>query len=164
MGIKSSADIARILKERWDKSKDKEDWRVLTGRNPKGRYDMFIGSSDRLWQLKMEYTGTNEVLGFGLEAGKMDEDIEKFFDAGAPVPFGLVSPQMTRKKCDLAIIMTGVQQYSSDSTYTLCRDYISEKQAKLDDKLDSEIERMSCDPLLGRKYKEQKERERKSYQ
>ncbi len=162
MGIKSSADIARILKEKWDKSKDKEDWRVLTGMNPKGRYDMFIGSSERFWQLKMEHTGSNEVIGFGLEVGKIDDDIKKHFGTGSPVPFSLVAPQ-TPKKANLGIIMAGIQQYSSDSTHSLCKDYISEKQAKLDDKLDSEIERMSSDPVLRRKYKEQKERERKSY-
>jgi hypothetical protein len=74
----------------------------------------------------------------------------------------LVAPQ-TPKKANWGIIMAGIQQYSSDSTHSLCKDYISEKQAKLDDKLDSEIERMSSDPVLRRKYKEQKERERKSY-
>ncbi len=79
---------------------------------------------------------------------------------GAPVPFGLISPQ---KKPNLAIVLAGVQQYSSDSTHTLCKEYISEKQAKLDDKLDMEIERLSGDPVLRRKYREQKERESKSY-
>jgi len=162
MAIKSSADIARILKENWDKSKDKAGWRVLAGRNPKGRYDMFIGSPDRFWQLKLEQTGNNEVMGFGLEVGKIDDDIKRIFGTGAPIPFGLVSPQ-SHKKNDLAIIMGGIQHYSSDSTHSLCRDYISDKQAKLDDKLDSEIERMSSDPILRRRYKEQKERERQSY-
>ncbi len=160
MGVKSSAEITRILKEKWDKSKDKEDWRVLTGRNPKGRYDMFISSPERIWQLKMELTGSNEAIGFGLEVGKMDDELKKLLRIGAPVPFGLISPQ---KKPDLAIIMAGIQQYSSDSTYTLCKEYISEKQAKLDEKLDREIERMSSDPISRRKYKEQKERETRSY-
>ncbi len=162
MGIKTSAEIARILKENWDKSKDKEAWRVLAGQNPKGRYDMFIGTSERLWQLKMEHTGSNEVTGFGLEVGKIDNDLKELLGSGAPVPFGMISPQSHKKK-DLAIIMAGVQQYSSDSTHSLCRDYVSEKQAKLDDMLDREIERMSSDPILRRRYKEQKERERKSY-
>lgn len=160
MGIKSSAEITRILKEKWDKSKDKEEWRVLTGRNPKGRHDMFISSPERTWQLKIEQTGSNEAIGFGLEVGKIDDEIKKLMGIGAPVPFGLISPQ---KKPDLAIIMAGIQQYSSDSTYTLCKEYISEEQAKLDDKLDMEIERMSSDPISRRRYKEQKERESKSY-
>ncbi len=159
MAVKSSADIARILKEKWDKSKDKEDWRVLSGRNPKGRYDMFISSPERLWQLKIEQTGGNEAMGFGLEVGKIEDEIKELMGIGAPVPFGLIAPQ----KDDLAIIMAGIQQYSSDSAYTLCKDYLSEKQAKLDEKLDMEIERMRSDPVLRRRYKEQKEREKIPY-
>ncbi len=159
MAVKSSADIARILKEKWDRSKDKEDWRVLSGRNPKGRYDMFISSPERLWQLKIEQTGRNEAMGFGLEVGKIEDEIKELMGIGAPVPFGLIAPQ----KADLAIIMAGIQQYSSDSAYTLCKEYLSEKQAKLDEKLDMEIERMRSDPVLRRRYKEQKEREKIPY-
>ena len=160
MVVKSSAEIAQILKEKWDKSKDKEDWRVLSGRNHKGRYDMFISSPERIWQLKIEQTGGKEAIGFGLEIGKTDDELGKLLEIGAPVPFGLISPQ---KKTDLAIIMAGIQRYSSDSTYTLCKEYISEKQAKLDDKLDREIEQMNSDPVSRRRYREQKERESKSY-
>ncbi len=163
MGIKSSAEITRILKKRWDKGKDsdKSDWKVLAGMNPKGRYDMFISDPERVWQLKTEQTGKNEAIGFGLEVGKIDNELKELMGMGAPVPFGLISPQ---KNSNLAIVLAGVQQYSSDSTHTLCKEYISEKQAKLDDKLDMEIERLSGDPVLRRKYREQKERESKSYQ
>jgi hypothetical protein len=159
MGIKSSAEITQILKEKWDKSKKREEWRVLSGRNPKGRYDMFVSSPERMWQIKIEHTGRNEAIGFGSEVGKIDNEIRKLMGAGAPVPFGLISPQ----KADPAIIMAGMQQYSSDSAYTLCTDYISEKQAKLDEKLDLEIERMNSDPMLRRRYREQKEREKIPY-
>lgn len=159
MGIKSSAEITQILKEKWDKSKKREDWRVLSGLNPKGRYDMFISSPERMWQIKIEHTGRNEAIGFGCEVGKTDDEIGKLMVAGAPVPFGLISPQ----KADPAIIMAGMQQYSSDSANALSKDYISEKQAKLDEKLDLEIERMNSDPVLRRRYREQKERERTPY-
>jgi hypothetical protein len=159
MAIQSSTEITRALKEKWDKSKDKRDWRVLTGRNHKGRYDMFISSPERMWQLKFEQTGGNEAIGFGLDVGKIDDEIKKLMNVGAPVPFGMISPQ----KADLAIIMAGIQQYSSDSTHVLCKDYISKEQAKLDEKLDREIERMSSDSVFRRRYKEQKERESKSY-
>ena len=159
MGIQSSADITRALKEKWDKSKNKADWRVLTGRNHKGRYDMFISSPESMWQLKFEQTGGNEAIGFGLDVGKIDDEIKRIMGVGAPVPFGLISPQ----KADLAIIMAGIQQYSSDSTHTLCKEYISGEQAKLDEKLDREIERMSSDSAFRRRYKEQKERDRIPY-
>jgi len=160
MEIQASGDITRALKEKWDKSKDKQEWRVLTGRNPKGRYDMFVSSPERLWQLKFEQTGRSEAIGFGLEVGKIDDEIKELMGVGAPIPFGLISPQ----KADLAIIMAGIQQYSSDSSYTLCKDYISKEQAKLDEKLDREIERMGrSDPVFRRRYKEQKEREKIPY-
>ena len=159
MGIQSSADLTRTLKEKWDHSKDKKEWKVLTGQNHKGRHDMFISSPERIWQLKFEQTGNNEALGFGLDVGKIDEDIKRLMGMGAPIPFGLISPQKT----ELAIIMAGIQQYSSDTTHTLCKEYISGKQAKLDEKLDQEIERMSADPVFRRRYREQKERERLPY-
>ena len=133
--IKSSAEILEILKRRWDRSKDEDrsEWRVLSGRNPRGRYDLFISSPERVWQLKIEQTGNNEAIGFGLDVGKPDEDIKKLFRNGAPVPFGLVSPQA---KKNLAIIMAGIQLYSSDSAYKLCNEYVSDKQAELDERLD----------------------------
>lgn len=160
MGIKSSADITRIVKEQWDKSKDKADWRVLSGRNYKGRYDMFISSPERIWQLKFVQTGNNEVTGFGMDVGKMDDDIGELMKIGAPVPFGLISPQ----KVNLAIIMAGVQQYSSETTHTFCTNYVSDAQAKLDEKLDREIAQMSSnDPVFRRRYREQKERESRPY-
>lgn len=159
MRIQSSADITRALKEKWDKSKNKAEWRVLTGLNRKGRYDMFISSPERLWQLKFEQIGGNEAIGFGLDVGKIDAEIKKIMEMGAPVPFGLISPQ----KADLAIIMAGIQQYSSDSTHTLCKEYISKEQEKLDEKLDRVIERMVSDPTFRRRYKEQKERDRIPY-
>ncbi len=160
MEIQASGDITRALKEKWDKSRDKKEWRVLTGRNPKGRYDMFVSSPERLWQLKFEQTGRSEAIGFGLEVGRIDDEIKELMGMGAPVPFGLISPQ----KADLAIILAGIQQYSSDSSYTLCKEYISKEQAKLDEKLDREIERMGrSNPVFRRRYKEQKEREKIPY-
>ncbi|MHC1635818.1 MAG: hypothetical protein ACXQTS_04225 [Candidatus Methanospirareceae archaeon] len=159
MRIKSSADIARMLKKEWDKSENKEEWRVLTGRNPKGRYDMFISSDEKLWQIKIEPIGDYEVIGVGMEVCKMEEEIREIMSKGSPVPFGIISPQ----KRNLAIIIAGIQNYSSDSAYQLCKEYISDKQAKLDRKLDKEIERMKRDPTLREWYEDYKERERRAY-
>jgi hypothetical protein len=159
MEIQASADITRTLKEKWDKSRNKKEWKVLTGRNPKGRYDMFISNPERFWQLKFEQIGSNEAIGVGFEAGKIDDEIKELMSMGSSVPFGLISPQQV----DLAIIIAGIQQYSSYSTDMLCKDYISKEQAKLDEKLDQELERMGSDPAFRRRYKEQKERERIPY-
>ena len=160
MVIQSSAEITRALKDKWDKSKNKDDWRVLTGRNHKGRYDMFVSTPNRILQLKFEQTGGNEAVGYGLDVGKMDDEIKRLMSMGAPVPFGLISPQ----QAELAIIMAGIQRYSSDAAHTLRTDYISNAQAKLDEKLDGELERMqTADPSFRRRYREQKERERIPY-
>lgn len=159
MGIASSAEITRALKEQWDRSKQKTDWRVLSGRDHRGRYDMFISNPEQLWQLKFEHTSRTEAVGFGMAVGKLDEEIERLMRAGSPVPFGLISPQ----QADLAIIMAGVQQYSSDSTHTLCHEYISQAQAKLDEHLDRELERLKAEPQFRRRYREQKEREESPY-
>ena len=159
MEIQASADITRTLKEKWDKSRNKREWKVLTGRNPKGRYDMFISNPERFWQLKFEQIGSNEAIGVGFEAGKIDDEIKELMSMGSSIPFGLISPQQV----DLAIIIAGIQQYSSYSTDMLCKDYISKEQAKLDEKLDQELERMGSDPAFRRRYKEQKERERIPY-
>ncbi len=160
--IKPSTEIVKLLKKQWDRSKEIErcEWRVLSGRNQKGRYDLFISTPERIWQLKLEQTGDNKAIGFGLEIGKPDDDLNKLFMCGAPAPFGLVSPAAGD---DLAIVVAGIQQYSSESTYKLCRNYISDKQAELDERLDCEIERMKSNPLLRYQYREQKEREMRSY-
>ncbi|MBN1455270.1 MAG: hypothetical protein JW945_03335 [Methanomicrobia archaeon] len=159
MGIQTSTEITRLLKERWDRSKQRADWRVLSGCNPKGRHDMFISSPDHLWQLKFEQTGSSEAIGFGLDVGTLDEELKALMSRGSPVPFGLIAPQ----KADLAIIMAGVQQYSSDTTQKLCKEYISGEQARLDEKLDRELERLQTEPGFRRRYREQKERERIPY-
>ncbi len=158
--IRPSTEIVKLLKKQWDRSKESNrcEWRVLGGRNQKGRYDLFISTPERIWQLKLEQTGDKEAIGFGLEVGKPDDDLRKLFMRGAPVPFGLISPSD-----ELAIVMAGIQQYSSESTYTLCRNYISDKQAELDERLDCEIERMKSNPLLRYRYREQKEREMRAY-
>ncbi len=159
--IRPSTEIVELLKKQWDRSNeaDRREWRVLSGRNHRGRYDLFISTHERIWQLKLEQTGDKEAIGFGLEVGKPDDDLRRLFMRGAPVPFGLISPS----KDELAIVVAGIQQYSSESTYTLCKNYISDKQAELDERLDSEIERMKSNPLLRYRYREQKERELRAY-
>ncbi len=159
MGIQTSAEITRLLKEQWDRSRTRAEWRVLSGRNPMGRHDMFISSSDRVWQLKFEQTGSSEAIGFGLDVGQLDGELKALMGRGSPVPFGLIAPQ----KADLAIILAGVQQYSSDTTDTLCKEYISGEQARLDEQLDRELEHLQDDPGFRRRYRAQKERERIPY-
>lgn len=159
MRTKPAKDLMKEMKKRYDKNP--KEWRVLTGLDSKNRYDTFISSGDkRLWQMKAEQVGQNEIVGVGMKVAKMDEEIEKIMKAGATVPFGIISPQSK----DLAIIMAGIQQYSSSSTNQLNREHVSSKQAKLQSDLEKEIESMiNRDPLMSKKYKAYKDLLNKSY-
>lgn len=159
MGTKPAKDLMKEMKNRYDKNP--MNWRVLTGLDSKNRYDTFISSGDkRLWQIKTEQVSRNEIIGTGMKVAKMDEEIEKIMKAGASVPFGIISPQSK----NLAIIMAGIQQYSSSSTDQLKREHVSSKQAKLQFELEKEVESMiNRDPSMSKKYKAYKDLQNKSY-
>ncbi|MCS4542069.1 MAG: hypothetical protein HY929_07100 [Euryarchaeota archaeon] len=160
MDIKPTNEIMRELLRLYRKSKSKESWQVITGRNPKGRYDTFISADDKLWQLETEPIGSMEFIGVGSEITNVDEDIRKIMRTGSPVPFGIISPQRGK----FSIIMAGIEQYSSDSVHLLRKEYFSEEQIKLEEKLNQELKRLvNRNPSFARKYKEQKEHESKSY-
>lgn len=159
MTVKPAKDILAEMKKRYDKCP--EGWRVLTGMDSKDVYDTFISAGDgRVWQIKSEPISRNELVGVGLKVEKVDREIERIMMSGAPVPFGIISPQ-TR---DLAIIMAGIQQYSSNAIEQLKKEYISSKQTKLYSNLKKEVERMlNSDPSLDRKYRAYKEFKARSY-
>lgn len=159
MKVENSGKIMERMKKEYERSERKDRWRVLAGRNPKDRYDMFISSEDKVWQLKTEYVAPFEVVGVGCSQGKLDDDIARMMSKGSRVPFGLISP--LRK--DLAIAMAGTQQYSSDAVETMSKDYISSKQAKLDEKLDRELEKLMENASFRKRYRGYKDYARRSY-
>ena len=160
MEIKPSSEVMRELLKLYRKSKHKEDWRVLTGRTPKGLYNTFISTDNKLWLLEAEPISSREFIAVGSEVANLDENIRKIMDRGAPVPFGVISPQNKY----YSIILAGIQQYSSDSIYQLRKEYFSDKQADLEAKLKEELNRLiTGNPWFAKKYREQKERESKSY-
>jgi len=89
----------------------------------------------------------------------MDEDLEKIMKQGSPVPFGNVTPQRNKP----SIVMAGIQTYSSDSSNLLCREFLSSKQAELEQKLKGQVEKMKDDPAFRKKYNEHKDRLRRAY-
>lgn len=158
MAIQSVSSLMGSIKKKYDKSKDKSEWRVLQGMN-REYYDTFIAGDNNLWQIKSEEVGKGESVAVGKRISRTDEDIGKIMKNGSPVPFGTVTPQ-TQK---VSIIMAGIQMYSSDSSNLLCREYLSGNQAALEQRLKNQIEKMKDDPGFRKKYNEQKDRTRRAY-
>ncbi len=158
MAVKSIRTLMGEMKESFDKSKDMSGWKVLQGMN-RGYYDAFVVGDNMLWQIKSEEVAPGEMVAVGATISRSDEDIEKIMRAGSPVPFSTVTP-MSRK---LSIIMAGVQTYSSESSSLLCREYLSGKQASLEQKLRTQVDKMMDDPGFRKRYCEHKDRVQRAY-
>ncbi len=158
MSVKSIRNLMGEMKESYDKSRDRSGWKVLQGMN-RGYYDAFLAGDNRLWQIKSEEVAPGEMVAVGTMISRPDEDIEKIMRTGSPVPFGTVTP-MSRK---LSIIMAGVQTYSSESSSLLCREYLSGKQASLEQRLRAQVDKMMDNPAFRKRYSEYKDRVGRAY-
>lgn len=158
MAVESIGVLMGNLKKRYDRSSDKSTWMVLQGMN-REYYDTFIAGDNNLWQIKSEEVKQGEFMAVGRRVSNFDEELGKIMKAGSPVPFSTLTPMNRR----LSIIMAGVQKYSSDSSALLCNEYLSGKQAALEQKLKQQIEMMKDDPVFRKKYLEHKERLRRLY-
>ena len=158
MAVQSISTLVGDLKEKYDKSKNKSSWRVLQGMD-RDHYNTFIAGDKNLWQIRSEEVTTGEMFAVGMRISRMDEDLEKIMKQGSPVPFGNVTPQRNKP----SIVMAGIQTYSSDSSSLLCREFLSGKQAALEEKLKGQVEKMKDDPAFRKKYNEHKDRLRRAY-
>ncbi len=158
MAVKSISTLVGTLKEKYDKSKDRSTWRVLQGMD-RDHYNTFIAGDRNLWQIRSDEVTAGELVAVGMRVARMDEELEKIMKQGSPVPFGNVTPQRNRP----SIVMAGIQTYSSDSSSLLCREFLSGKQAALEEKLKHQVEKMKDDPVFRKKYGEHKERLRRAY-
>ncbi len=158
MAIRSVSGMMKAIKQDYDKSKNKSQWRVLSGMN-KEYHDTFISGDTKLWQIKSEEVKPGEFMAVGMKVSRFDEDLEKIMKNGSPMPFGTVTP--IDKK--VSVIMAGMQTYSSDSTDILCREHLSSKQAALEQKLKQQVDLMMEDSIFRRKYNEHKDRLRRAY-
>ncbi len=158
MAIKSVSTLVGDLKEKYDKSKNKSSWRVLQGMD-REYYNTFIAGDRNLWQIRSEEVTAGEMVAVGMRIARMDEELEKIMKQGSPVPFGNVTPQRNKP----SIVMAGIQTYSSDSSSLLCREFLSSKQAELEEKLKGQVEKMKDDPGFRKKYYEHKDRLRRAY-
>jgi hypothetical protein len=158
MALKNISALVGDLKEKYDKSKDKSSWRVLQGMD-RDHYDTFVAGDKNLWQIRSEEVTAGEMVAVGMRISRMDEELEKIMKQGSPVPFGNVTPQRNKP----SIVMAGIQTYSSDSSSLLCREFLSSKQAELEQQLKGQVEKMKDDPAFRRKYVEHKDRVRRAY-
>ncbi len=158
MEIKSISALMGSLKESYDKSKNKSQWRVLQGMD-REYHDTFIAGDKNLWQIKSEEVSAGESVAVGMKVSRFDEELEKIMKNGSPVPFGTVTPRNNK----ISIIMAGMQMYSSDSSSLLCREYLSSKQEALEHKLNDQVNKMMDDREFRMRYIEHKERLRKAY-
>ncbi|VVB91301.1 Uncharacterised protein [uncultured archaeon] len=158
MAIKSVSVLVSDLKKSYDRSKNKPGWHVLQGMD-RDHYNTFISGDKNLWQVRSEEVAAGEMVAVGMRIARMDEELEKILKQGSPVPFGNVTPQQNKP----SIIMAGIQTYSSDSSSLLCREFLSGKQAALEQKLKDQVNKMKDDPAFRKKYNEHKERMRRAY-
>ncbi len=158
MMILNISSLMKIIKERYEKSKDKSSWRVLHGMH-RNYYDTFIAGDNNLWQIKSEEVSPGEFIAVGSRISSFDDELGKIMKSGSQVPFGSITPVSK----ELSIIMAGIQTYSSDSSSLLCKEYFSSKQVALEEKLRSQVNKMMDNPVFRRRYIEHKDRLRKAY-
>ena len=159
MKVENVSSVMEGLKKDYSKSKNKKNWRVLQGRN-KDYYDMFIAGDKNLWQIKSEEVSPGENIAVGAKISSFDEELDKIMRQGSPIPFGMVTPIRDR----FSIIMSGVQNFSSESSNMLCKELLSSKQATLEQELQGKVESMKEDSKsFRRKYLEHKDRLGRAY-
>ena len=130
------------LKGRYDLSERKQDWRALTGRNHlRSEYDTFIFTDEKVFQIKAQEVAPKKMAAVATEVGGPSPDLLEVIKGGAPVPLNVIA----RAPSAYSVIMFGMQQYSSDISDLLSREYFSSKQ----DQLERDLQR-GLDVLLQR--------------
>ncbi len=126
--------LIRKIKKAYDENPD--GWRVLSGKDPKGHIDTFIGCETKLWQIKFDPINPFEAIGVGSPIKKIDDEIQmKLMEKGEKKPFHVLFPQSTRD----VIVAMGLESYSSESTKDL-KELISHKQKTLEAELNKKLE------------------------
>jgi hypothetical protein len=140
-------EFMRFLKTRYDRSERKQDWRALSGRDHlRSGYDTFIFTDESVYQIK---AAKGEMAAVAREIGGPSPDLLEAIKGGAPIPLGVVSrtPDM------YSVIMFGMQQYSSDISDMLKREYYSSKQDQLQAELDRRVSVFLERPEYRRAYR-----------
>ncbi len=144
------------LKARYDRSERKQDWRALSGRDHVcSTYDTFILTDERVFQIKAIEVVPGKMAAVAQDVGSGSCDLAEMTRVGAPVPLSVVS----RPKDACAVLMFGMQQYSSDLADMFKREYYSSKQDLLKNELDRQVKVLLERPEYRSAYRSLKERE-----
>ncbi|MBN1678057.1 MAG: hypothetical protein JW880_05915 [Candidatus Thermoplasmatota archaeon] len=143
-----------FLKTQFDRSERKQDWRALTGRDHIGSaYDTFIFTDEKVFQVKAKEFAPKKMASVACEVGSPSPDLLELIKGGAPVPLNVVS----RTPSAYSVIMFGMQQYSSEVSDLLRREYYSSRQDRLESDLDRSLKVLLDRPEYRRAYRDLKE-------
>jgi len=129
-------EFMRYLKGKYDASERKSEWRALTGRDHvNSRFDTFVFTDERVFQIKAVEVMPKNMAAVALEVGGPSPDLHSLIKGGSPVPLSM----MTRSPDALSVMMFGTQQYSSEISDLLRREYYQSKQGQLDQALERNL-------------------------
>lgn len=142
------------LKTQFDRSERKQDWRALTGRDHvASSYDTFIFTDQKVFQVKAKEFAPKKMASVASEVGDPSPDLLELIKGGAPVPLNVIS----RAPSAYSVIMFGMQQYSSEVSDLLRREYYSSRQDRLEGDLERSLKVLLERPEYRRAYRELRE-------
>lgn len=149
-------EFMRYLKAKYDESERKHEWRALTGRDHvSSSYDTFIFTDQKVYQMKARELAPQRMAAVASEVGGPSPDMLEMVKGGAPVPLSVIS----RAKDASAVVMFGMQQYSSDVADAFKREYYGSRQDALKSELDRRVDSMIQRPEFKHAYRSLRERE-----
>lgn len=138
------------LKAQFDKSERRQDWRALTGRNHvTSDYDTFVFTDEKVFQIRAKEVVPKQMAAVAREVGGPSPDLLELIKGGSTVPLNV----MSRSPSAYSVIMFGVQQYSSDISDLLRKEYYGSKQDQLDRELGRSVKVLLDRPELRRAYR-----------
>lgn len=147
-------ELMRHLKGRYDSSECKHEWRALSGRDhASGKYDTFIFSDDRVYQIRSAEVSPRSMVAVGGEVGSNSPDLFDLIKDGSPIPLGVISKATDAS----AIVMLGMQQYSSDIADVLRSEHFHSRQDRLEGELDAKLDKLLERPELRASYRRLRE-------
>jgi len=139
------------LKAQFDRSERKQNWRALTGRDHvSSAYDTFIFTDEKVFQVKAKEFAPKKMASVACEVGNPSPDLLELIKGGAPVPLNVIS----RTPSAHSVIMFGMQQYSSEVSDLLRREYYSSRQDRLESDLDRSLKVLLERPDYRRAYRD----------
>ncbi|MBU1159348.1 MAG: hypothetical protein KKE24_08425 [Candidatus Thermoplasmatota archaeon] len=159
MDVQGIDEFMRYLKAKYDDSERKDEWRALSGRDHvSSNYDTFILTDQKIFQIKSKEISSKDTVAIAREVGGASPDMVEMIQGGAPVPLNVIS----RAQNASAVIMFGMQQYSSDITDVFRREYYGSKQDDLKAELDHNVKNLLQRPEYKSVYRSMR-RDRDSY-